>query len=105
MNSSFVWMIVGMGIVTYLTRFPGLMIGANKGLQGHWVKRFMRAPLGIFTALSIPPLFIPEQGMTFDSSYIGGGIMAALTAWKTKQPLWAMLAGVAMVALFRSVFT
>lgn len=105
MSSSFVWMIIGMGIVSYLTRFPALWLGVNKGLSGRWVRAFMLAPLGIFTALAIPPLFIPQPDVPWDFSYIGGGAVAAFIAWKTKHPLWAMIGGVATVALYRWVFT
>lgn len=101
MSSSFFWMIVGMGIATYLTRFPALLIGAKGNLPRRLVRALLFAPLGVFTALAVPPLFLPESTQSWEPTYLIGGIASAGVAWKTRQPLWAMAAGVLMVALLR----
>ncbi|RXT04264.1 AzlD domain-containing protein [Ammoniphilus sp. CFH 90114] len=101
MSSEFFWMILGMGLVTYLTRAPFLLFGARSGLSPRIHRALSYAPLGVFASLAIPPLLIPESGQTWDPAYLFGAAGAAFMGWKTRQPFWAMVGGVVVVAGWR----
>ncbi|MEW9671400.1 AzlD domain-containing protein [Ammoniphilus sp. 3BR4] len=101
MSREVLWTIIGMGLATYLTRFPALLFGARWSLPPRVYRALSYAPLGVFASLSIPPLFLPEPGQSWSPAYLAGAIAAAAVGWKTRQPFWAMVGGVAVVAYWR----
>lgn len=101
MSNEVLWTIIGMGLATYLTRFPALLFGARWALPARVYRALSFAPLGVFASLAIPPLFLSEPGHYWNPAYLAGALVAAAIGWKTRQPFWAMIGGVIVVAVWR----
>jgi branched-subunit amino acid transport protein len=101
MNDKVVWYIIGMAVITYLTRFPMLLISARWELP-QWLRRGLAmVPVGVFSSLTVPPmLFHLREGSWSPEYLVAGTVSLAVGLWK-KQIVLALLAGVLMVALWR----
>jgi branched-subunit amino acid transport protein len=92
-----------MAIITYLTRFPMLLISARWEIPD-WLKRGLAmVPVGVFSSMTIPPiLFHMPKGEWSPEYLVAGTVSLAIGLWK-KQIVWALLAGVVLIALWRQV--
>jgi branched-subunit amino acid transport protein len=92
--------IVCIGILTYLLRLSFIVLFANANVPTV-VQRFLRfVPITALTAIIVPEFI--SRGATIDISIFNprllAGIVAILVAWRTKNILLTILAG--MVALW-----
>ncbi|WP_139492210.1 AzlD domain-containing protein [Brevibacillus dissolubilis] len=101
MSNDVLWIIVGMAVITYLTRFPMLLISSRLELPD-WVRRGLKmVPVGVFSSLTIPPIVFHRPDGVFDPEYLVAGIVAlAVGVWK-KHIALALVAGVGAVVLWR----
>jgi branched-subunit amino acid transport protein len=101
MNDKVVWYIIGMAVITYLTRFPMLLISARREIP-QWLRRGLAmVPVGVFSSLTVPPmLFHLREGGWSPEYLVAGTVSLAVGLWK-KQIVLALLAGVLTVALWR----
>lgn len=103
MNDKVLLYIGLMAIITYLTRFPMLLISARWEIPD-WLKRGLAmVPVGVFSSMTIPPiLFHMPKGEWSPEYLVAGTVSLAIGLWK-KQIVWALLAGVVLIALWRQV--
>ena len=92
-------LIVGLG--TYATRLSFILLFGRREIPGA-VRRALRfVPPAVLTAIIFPELLLP--GGTLDLSLgnerLLAGIAAALIAWRTKNVLLTIVAGMAMLLL------
>jgi branched-subunit amino acid transport protein len=101
MNTSIVWYIIGMAVITYLTRFPMLLISSRWEIP-KWLRRGLAmVPVGVFSSLTIPPvLFHTREGAWSPEYLIAGTASLVVGLWK-KQIVLSLLTGVAVVAAWR----
>lgn len=93
------------GLVTYLVRsifflLAGRMSGLPPGVQ----EMLRMIPAAVLAALAIPPLFRPEgadTAFTLVSPELLAGIAAGLVAWRTKNLLATIAAGLVLVLLLQ----
>lgn len=82
-----VLLIVGMMAATFSVRW--LLFGfANQITFPDWFNRALNfVPVAVLTALFIPMMFQPEGQwwISVVNPYLVGGVIAAITAWKTRQ--------------------
>ena len=91
-----------MGVATYLTRAPLLLVLARRRLPG-WLERYFAAlPIALLTALALPLVLLPHggSGPAWDAK-LPGAILVAFLARRTGNLLVAVAAGVALVAALR----
>ena len=91
-----------MGVATYLTRAPLLLVLARRRLPG-WLERYFAAlPIALLTALALPLVLLPPggSGPAWDAQ-LPGAILVAFLARRTGNLLVAVAAGVALVAALR----
>lgn len=105
MNStSYFVTILFAALATYLTRFPSLLLGRFLPLSPRIERGLRYIPIGVFAALVAPSIFLhPTVHGHLDYAFCGASIIALVTAWWTKSPLWTMIAGVVVIAGFRSL--
>ena len=89
-------------LATYLTRFPSLLLGRFLSLSPRIEQGLRYIPIGVFAALVSPAIFLhPPVHGHLDYAFYGASIIALVTAWLTKSPLWTMIAGVVVIAGLR----
>jgi len=103
-NETIVITILLMGFITYLTRFPMLLISSRITLPG-WLKRgLMMVPIGVFTSLTVPALFFHTQEGRWSEEYLLAGIVSlAVGLWK-RQIVYSLLVGILFIVLYRNLF-
>lgn len=97
-----VWLYIGlMAFITYMTRFPMLLISSRWDIPA-WLKRGLAlVPVGVFSSMTIPPIVFHAPDGAWNAEYLVAGTAAlAVGLWK-KQIVWALLAGVIVIALWR----
>jgi branched-subunit amino acid transport protein len=101
MNDKIVWYILGMAVITYLTRFPMLLISSRWEIPPWLSRGLAMVPVGVFSSLTIPPiLFHVREGAWSPEYLIAGTASLVVGLWK-KQIILALLTGVAVVAIWR----
>lgn len=89
-------------LATYLTRFPSLLLGRTLSLSARMKQGLQYITIGVIAALVAPSILLhPVVGGHLDYAFWGASIVALITAWRTKSPLWTMIAGVIMIAVLR----
>ncbi|MGG1662654.1 AzlD domain-containing protein [Brevibacillus sp. NRS-1366] len=103
MNDNIFLYIGLMAIITYLTRFPMLLISSRWEIPA-WLKRGLAmVPVGVFSSMTIPPiLFHAPKGAWSPEYVVAGAAALAIGLWK-KQIVWSLLAGIVVIALWRQM--
>ncbi len=98
--------IVIAGLATYLTRFPGLLLGRVLKTVPRRIDRGLKyTPIGIFAALVAPPIFHHPAFIhgRFDYPFFAASALALITAWWKRNPFWTMFTAVVAIAVFRAI--
>jgi branched-subunit amino acid transport protein len=100
-NDNILLIIVLMAVITYLTRFPMLLISSRMKMPD-WMRRGLKmVPVGVFSSLTIPPvLFHMKNGGWSPEYLVAGAVSLAVGYWK-KHIIYALLAGVITIILYR----
>lgn len=101
-----VWLvIVGMAVVTYLTRAPLLMALARRPLPPR-VRSWLRLiPLAVLPALAMPLVLVDHGQLTLSPTHppLWGAVVVVALASRRVNLLVTVALGVATVALLRGV--
>lgn len=93
--------IIGMGIITYAIRLSmlGLLERVELTAVTHRALKFV--PIAVLSAIIVPEMVLP--GGTLDLSWGNGrliaGLIAIAVAWKSKNALWPVAIGMAVLWL------
>jgi len=97
------FLIFGMALVTFLVRYPLLVIVGRVPLPDSIFRALRYVPIAVLTAICVPAVFrIDETGM-LDVPALVGGVVSALIAWRTKNLLLTIVIGMSVYLLLRSV--
>ncbi|CAH8771021.1 AzlD domain-containing protein [Paenibacillus dendritiformis] len=89
---------------TYLTRYPSMALARYIKMSPGIERGFRYVPIGVFAALVAPAIFYhPTVDGQIEWMYYVAVVVTSLTAWLSKSPLWAMVAGVLVIALLRLI--
>ena len=92
-----IWiLIIGMGIVTYLPRMMPLLIFSKNNLPP-WLESWLKyIPVGIFSALVFPNIFIRNQMfcMTINNIELISSILVFAVAFKTRSLGLSVIVGI-----------
>ena len=93
-----------MGVATYLTRAPLLLVLARRRLPG-WLERYFAAlPIALITALALPlVLLAPGGAMSGWVTDLPAAVAVAVLARRTGHLLVAVAGGVVLVAALRAL--
>jgi branched-subunit amino acid transport protein len=93
---------LGMGVATYLTRVPLLLVLAHRRLPG-WLERYFAAlPIALLTALALPLLVLADGRLAPWDPQVPGALVVAWIARRSGNLLLAVAAGVILVATLRA---
>lgn len=98
--------LAGMAAVTYFTRFGSLALLKRTGIPAWFERWFEHVPTAILTALIIPAILAPRAKLdiSLHNHYLLAGIVAAVVAYKSKNPFLTMVIGMAVMLLLRWAF-
>lgn len=101
MKSEIIIFILGAGIVTYLTRFPLLVLSKKKDIPEGLLKYMRYIAPSILTALITPAIFIQNNklNLSFSNIYIIAAIITSLVAYFSKNMLASVITGVCCVGM------
>lgn len=98
-------LIFGMALVTFGVRYPMLAIVGRLQLPDMALRALRYVPLAVLTAIIVPSILMPEGMLDFrlENTYLVGGVIAALVAWRTKNLLLTIIIGMGAFLLWRAV--
>ena len=103
MRSEIFFIIAGMAIVTFATRFASVAILGQKKMPPGLERWLRHIPTGILTALIVPTLLLPKGyiDLSFDNHYLLAGLVAAAAAWKSRNMVATLILGMGTMFLLR----
>lgn len=99
MNLKLISIIIGMAIVTFITRIGAQVVFTSTGMPA-WLEKWLKhVPTAFLTALITPAILLPKGylDISFSNSYLLAGIIAAFTAYRTKNVLATIIIGMAIM--------
>lgn len=101
-----IWLtIVVAGVLTYLTRLSFIFLMDHLKMP-EWFRRGLRfVPAAVLSAIILPELVKPEGtlNLTINNPQLFGGLVAILVAWKTRNVLLTIAAGMATLLIIRLI--
>lgn len=97
MNSTIIWMIIGMGIVTYIPRMLPLVVFQRVKLPAFWQGVLKNVPYATLGALIIPGIFWINEDVWFG---ILGLISAFVAAWLGANVIIVVLVSVIVLSVY-----
>ncbi|MCO1602940.1 AzlD domain-containing protein [Desulfosporosinus nitroreducens] len=100
MRSEVFYIIIGMTLVTYFTRFGALALFRFTGVP-IWLNRWLKyVPVAILTSLIVPLLLLPKGylDISLHNDYLIAGIVAAFVAYKSRNIIATL--GLGMSVMF-----
>lgn len=103
MRAEMALLIAGMAAVTFLTRFVSFLVFRQTGVPASLEKWLGHVPTAILTALIVPSLLLPagKLDISISNPYLLAGVVAAVTAFKTRHVLLTMGLGMAVMLALR----
>lgn len=103
MNFKLIAIIIGMALVTFVTRIGAQLIFASTGMPACLEKWLKHVPTAFLAALITPAILLPKGylDISFNNSYLLAGMVAAFTAYKTKNVLTTIIIGM-VIMIFAS---
>lgn len=106
MTTTEIILIVGMSLVTFLIRYPMLVLVGRIELPRPIFDALKFVPVAVLTAICIPAMVMPknEVWIGVNNAYLIGGIVAIGVAWRTKNLLLTIIVGMGVFLLWRALF-
>jgi branched-subunit amino acid transport protein len=102
-----IWLVILLaGLVTYATRLSFILL-LDRIQVPDWFRRGLRfVPVAVLSAIILPELTSPDGSLslTWRNPQLAAGAVAILVAWRTKNMLLTILAGMAALFIFKAVF-
>ncbi len=94
------------GLATYLMRLSFIALFGRIAIP-LWLQRSLRyVPPAVLSAIVFPELIV-RQGkvdLSVGNERLIAGVVAALVAWRTRNALWTILAGMAVLYMLQFLF-
>lgn len=99
-------LIIGMFLVTYLARYPLLVLVGRVQLPPSLARALRYVPVAVLTAICAPAVLMPKN--TLDVSLSNAALIAAVVsivvAWRSKNLILTIVGGMAVFLLWRTLF-
>jgi branched-subunit amino acid transport protein len=95
---------LAMGVATYLTRAPLLVVLARRRLPDWLTRYFAALPIALLTALALPLVLLAQDGvLDLRDPQVAGAVTVVILARVTGNLLAAVAGGVVLVAGLRAL--
>lgn len=100
-----IMLIFGMFVVTFLARYPLLVLVGRIDLPERVFRALRYVPVAVLTAIVVPASLMPQGTINIglSNSYLYASIAAGLIAWRTQNLLYTIGGGM-LVFVFWRVF-
>ena len=96
--------ILGMGVITFSLRLSFIALQGRLRLPPLVTRALRFVPAAVLTALVTPALFYTDGALSPLSVKVPAGLIAALVAWRSRNILLTIAAGMGSLWLLRWVF-
>ncbi|MDR9433640.1 MAG: AzlD domain-containing protein [Spiribacter sp.] len=103
MNDSLWWVIIAIGVGTYLWRGSFLVFGGRLRLPGLVRRALNYVPPAVFAALVLPGILQVQADGHIDGPKLAAGMLAGLVAWQTKGTIITLAAGMIVLWSLRAL--
>lgn len=100
------WLIViGMGLITYAIRVVLFLLLDRVTLPPALRRGLRYAPTAVLSAIIFPELLRPQGALdlSLGNARLLAGLVAAAVAWRTRNVLWTIAAGMAALWLLQAL--
>ncbi|MCU0512405.1 MAG: AzlD domain-containing protein [Anaerolineae bacterium] len=96
-------LIFGMFLVTFLARYPLLVIVGRVALPQRVFRALRYVPVAVLTAIIVPAMLQPAGRLevSFTNAYLVAGVVATGIAWRTRGLLPTIGGGMLVFVLWR----
>jgi branched-subunit amino acid transport protein len=97
-------MVLGMALVTYVCRYPVLALVSRTSLPAPVLHALQFIPPAVLTAIIVPTVLMPDGtqvALSLTNSNLIAGVVTGLCAWRSRNLLLTIGAGMATVWLWR----
>jgi branched-subunit amino acid transport protein len=103
MTNATIWLTMFLaGALTFLTRLSFIALW-GRWMPPEWLRRALRyVPPAVLTAIIFPEVLIREGAFNPFSPRLLAGLVAALVAWRTKNIVWTILAGMGALLVLQA---
>ena len=97
------WTILGMALVTALTRYPLLAFVGRVTLSPSLVRALQFVPVAVLTAIITPMMFFPAGDRDGSQAFIScsAARLPRSSSWRTRNLIFTVLAGTGVVILLK----
>ncbi|MCX7669236.1 MAG: AzlD domain-containing protein, partial [Anaerolineae bacterium] len=102
MTAATLWLtLVGMGLITYGIRLSLILLLGRVEMPPHLQRALRLVPPAVLAAIIVPEVLRPNGALalSLDNPRLIAGLLAALIAWRTKNALLTIGAGMAALWL------
>ena len=101
-----IWLaIIGMGIITYAIRLTPILLMERVEISGTMRQALRFVPAAVLSAIIFPELLMPggELDISLGNERLLAGLLAAIVAWRTKNVLWTIVAGMGALWILQTI--
>ena len=101
-----VWLaIIGMGILTYAIRLTPILLMERVQIRGVAQQALRFVPTAVLSAIIFPELLIlnGKLDVSLGNERLLAGLLASIVAWRTKNVLWTVVAGMAILWILQAL--
>ncbi len=106
MSGITLWLtLLGMGAITYAIRLSFILLWGRKAVPS-WVQRALRfVPPAVLSAIIFPEILRPTGGWNLSPANprLLAALVAALIAWRTRNALLTIIAGMAVLFMTQAL--
>jgi branched-subunit amino acid transport protein len=105
--SEWVW-IAGMALVTFAVRYPVLLLVGRMPLPQPVLRALKFVPAAVLTAIVAPAILFDSNGriaLDYTNAFLVAGVVSAGVAWRSRNLLLTIVAGMASLWAWRWVLT
>ena len=98
-------LIIGMATVTFLARYPLLVIVGRIDLPRNVFNALKYVPVAVLTAIIVPAALLPDGTLDLSpaNAYLYAGIISVVISWRTRNLLLTIIGGMVVFLLWRAL--
>src|SRR5262245_37840515 len=101
-------LIIGMALVTLAIRYPVLALFGKIPMPDPVLRALKYVPPAVLTAIIVPAMLFDKSGqlsLSYSNAFLVAGIITAVVAWRSKNLLLTIVAGMVVLVLWRLLLT
>lgn len=105
-DRKYLFIILGMGLVTYATRVLPIFLFKNRKLNENILKWMKYVPITILSAIIAPDIFMPQPKgvlhISFKNPYLVASVITLLATFKIKNLIGVIAVGIISILILKN---